>query len=113
MLDADQRIPGCTHTDEFIQLHLDRRAMAILRILDQKDHQEGDDGRTSVDDQLPRVGKLEQRAANTPDDNNPGRKHKGRRTTRRQGCLISQIAEEFRDVGSFVKFLLLTSAQPH
>jgi hypothetical protein len=27
--------------------------------------------------------------------------------------LISQIAEEFRDVGSFVKFLLLTSAQPH
>ena len=40
----------------YVEFHLDRGAVAVLRVLDQENHQEGDDGRAGVDDELPGVG---------------------------------------------------------
>src|ERR1051325_6327489 len=42
--------------------------VAVLRVLYEEDHQEGDDGRARVDDELPSVAELEERAGDAPDD---------------------------------------------
>src|SRR4051812_18435913 len=53
VLDSDKRIVGGADANEFVQFDLNGRAIAILRILNQKHHQEGDDGGPGVDDKLP------------------------------------------------------------
>src|SRR5262249_39073003 len=42
--------------------------VAILRVLNEENHQEGNDGGAGVDDQLPRFREAEERAADGPDD---------------------------------------------
>ena len=41
-------------------------AITVLRVLNQKNHQECDHRRTSVDDQLPCIAELEYRAGDAP-----------------------------------------------
>ena len=43
---------------------MDRDAILILTLLDEEDHEEGDDGRASIDDKLPRVRIMEKRSRN-------------------------------------------------
>ena len=52
--------------NQFVQLHLDRLGVAVLCVLDDEDHQEGDDRRTRVDDELPGIAEVEQRARREP-----------------------------------------------
>ena len=66
MLDADVNVFCRTCADQLVELDLDGRAITVLRILNQKDHQEGDDGRARVDHELPGVGIVEQRAGKRP-----------------------------------------------
>ena len=44
--------------DQLIELEMDRLGVAVLRVLDQEDHQERDDRRAGVDHELPRIGEL-------------------------------------------------------
>src|SRR5882762_628138 len=44
-----------------------RFGIAVLRVLNQKYHEECDDGRCRVDDELPRVGKVKGWAGHDPD----------------------------------------------
>ena len=53
--------------DQLVELRLHCRAVAVLRVLDQEHHQEGDDGGAGVDDQLPGIGEAEDRAGRRPD----------------------------------------------
>ena len=53
--------------NQFIEFELDGMAVTILGILNQKYHQECDDRRTCVDDQLPCIAELEYRACDAPD----------------------------------------------
>src|SRR5690606_18185439 len=46
MLDSDEMVVPSGNPDQFVQLDLDSGAVAILRILDQEHHEEGDDCRT-------------------------------------------------------------------
>src|SRR5437870_9998173 len=62
--------------DELVELELDRLGVAILCILNKKHHQEGDDGRGGVDDQLPSVTELEDRSGDDPDRDDAYRKYK-------------------------------------
>jgi hypothetical protein len=55
------------HRANQFEFELDGAAIAILGILNQKYHQECDDRRTCVDDQLPRIAELEYRACDAPD----------------------------------------------
>jgi hypothetical protein len=64
--------------DQFVQLQLDRRRIAVLGVLDQEDHQEGHDRRPGIDHQLPGIGKSENRPRHDPDKDHPHRQHKGR-----------------------------------
>ena len=66
MFDADEMVMGFTRPDQFVQLGLDCSSVAVLRVLDEEHHQESDDGRAGVDDQLPCIGKAEDRTADGP-----------------------------------------------
>ena len=57
MLDAYERIPGVAHAYQLVEFHLHGSAVAILRILDEKYHQKGDNRCASINDELPRVRK--------------------------------------------------------
>src|SRR5262249_27464271 len=52
--------------NELVQLQLDRTSVSVLGVLDQEQHQEGDDRRGRVDDQLPRVGIAKSRPEQSP-----------------------------------------------
>lgn len=54
MLDTDEVVLGMARTDQLVELGLDG-AVAVLRVLDQEQHQEGDDRGAGVDDELPGV----------------------------------------------------------
>jgi len=53
IFDTDKGIPGRAGANELVKLGLQRCTVAILRVLDQEYHQEGNDGRSGVDYQLP------------------------------------------------------------
>ena len=47
---------------------MDRFCIAVLSVLNQKYHQERDDGRCGVDDQLPRIGEMKHRPGQEPNE---------------------------------------------
>jgi hypothetical protein len=55
MLYTNKEILSRAHPDQFIQLHLYRGVIPVLRVLDQKDHQESHNGRARIDHELPSV----------------------------------------------------------
>lgn len=62
--------------NQFIELQLHRLAVAVLRVLNQEHHQECHDGRGGIDDQLPRVAEVENRARDEPYEDEYRRKNK-------------------------------------
>jgi hypothetical protein len=63
--------------DQLVELDLHRGAIPVLSVLDEKDHQEGHDGRTGVDHQLPTIAEAEDRAGDSPDHNDRNRHPEG------------------------------------
>ena len=57
---------------ELIEFHLYGTTISVLRVLNQKHHEEGDDRGAGIDDELPGIAKVKQRSGNTPkeDDEN-------------------------------------------
>src|SRR5438132_1248954 len=68
VLDAYEMVMGTAHPDQFVELRLNRRAIAVLGVLDEEHHQEGDDGRAGVDHQLPGVRETEEWSTCRPYD---------------------------------------------
>jgi hypothetical protein len=62
--------------DEFVELYMHRLGVAVLGVLDEEDHQKGDDGRAGIDHELPSVAEVEKRAGNDLDDDNGDRQEK-------------------------------------
>ena len=58
------------HADQLVELDLQSLRVAVLCVLDEEDHQEGDNRCTGIDDQLPRIGEVEQRPGHSPYQNN-------------------------------------------
>src|SRR2546421_11709374 len=57
--------------DELIELEVKSLGVAVLGVLNEKYHQERNDGCAGVDDQLPRIGVMEDWAQKSPCDNYP------------------------------------------
>ncbi|CUS37480.1 hypothetical protein COMA2_30295 [Candidatus Nitrospira nitrificans] len=57
-------------TDDLVQFELNRRAVTILGVLDQEDHQERHNGGAGIDDQLPGVAEMENWAGDRPGRDN-------------------------------------------
>ena len=68
--------------DQLVEFELDRMAITILGVLNQKYHQKCDDRRAGVDDQLPGVAELEYRACDPPDDDDQSGDDECRRMAR-------------------------------
>jgi len=61
-LGVDQLLVGAfDRNQQLVQLQVKRLAILVLALLNQENHQERDDGRASVDDQLPGLGEAEHR----------------------------------------------------
>lgn len=54
--------------EQLVQFELDRLGVSVLRVLDDEDHQEGDQRRAGVRNQLPGIGEVEERAGGCPHD---------------------------------------------
>ena len=67
VFDADKSVVGLACPYQLVEFHLYRRTVTVLGVLDEENHEEGDDGRSSVDNELPCVGKAEQGAVERPD----------------------------------------------
>src|SRR5437868_6481184 len=52
--------------DDFIELQVDGAGIAVLRVLDQEHHEERDDSRAGVDDELPGIRVMEIRPGDKP-----------------------------------------------
>ena len=71
------RTSGCS--DQLVELDLNSLGVPVLRVLDQEDHQERDDGRSRVDDELPGIAESEERSGDDPDQDNGDGQREGSR----------------------------------
>jgi hypothetical protein len=58
VFDSNESVLSSAGPNELIEFGLDRGAIPVLRVLDQKDHQERDNGGSGIDDELPGVGEV-------------------------------------------------------
>ena len=73
-------------TNQLVQFDLDRLGIAVLGVLDQKNHQKRDDGGACVDDQLPGVAEAKQRPGEDPDGDHTNRQGEHPGATAKMGC---------------------------
>jgi len=59
--------------DDLVQLQLKCLGIAVLRVLNEKHHQERDDGGASVDDELPGIGEMKSWPGESPDHDDQNR----------------------------------------
>src|SRR4029078_2761809 len=63
LLEVDEHgVRTLLRTDDLVELEVQRLVVAVLRRLDEEDHQERDDRRAGVDHELPGVAIAEERA---------------------------------------------------
>src|SRR5687767_5399748 len=68
ILQVEQRVVRALRgTDQLVELELHRLGIAVLGVLDDEHHQERDNGRGGVDDELPGVAEAEERSAQAPE----------------------------------------------
>ena len=59
-------------TYDFVEFQTNGFRITVLRVLDEEDHEEGDDGCASIDNELPGVREVKCRAGQPPNGNNDG-----------------------------------------
>ncbi|MNG13535.1 hypothetical protein D3C84_972200 [compost metagenome] len=92
---------------QLIDFEVQDVGVTVLRVLDQKHHEERDDGRRGVDDQLPGVVVIENRPTQTPQTNQDQRAHEGLGATGPQSEFLRDFCEfhcrvPYRDAPDFV-----------
>ena len=88
---------GALHrNDQFGELELQRHGVAVLGMLKEKDHQEGDDRGRGIDDELPSIAVPEQGSGHGPDDDHKDGDQKGKGLTRVVRSLRRQLRKQMR-----------------
>src|SRR5690348_5720920 len=67
VLNSDIDVEGLADADQLVKLDLYRGPVPVLGVLNEKNHQEGNNGRAGIDDELPSVGVAEVGASESPD----------------------------------------------
>src|SRR5262245_15080120 len=80
LLEVEERVVRALDgPDQLVELEVHRLAVPVLRVLDEEDHEKGDDRRPRVDGQLPAIAEVEERPRHSPDgDQNKGEPESGR-----------------------------------
>ena len=79
--------------NQFIQFDMHRLGVTVLGILNQEDHQECDDGRSRIDDELPSIAKAEEWTGDQPKYYDPCRQSEDDRISGSAGRLFCKIRE--------------------
>jgi hypothetical protein len=79
---------------ERIEFLVDRFLCTVLRVLEESDHEEGDDGRRRVDHELPRVDARKQPERRCPQHNQQDARNEERRATYEAGGRLREAIEE-------------------
>ena len=77
--------------NQLVEFELHRMALTILGVLNQEDHQKGDDRRAGVDDQLPGVAEVEYRTRDAPYDDGQSRNDESGRMARGSRRPIGEV----------------------
>jgi hypothetical protein len=83
------------HTNQLVQLELHGFRVPILGVLNQENHEERYYGCPGVDDQLPGIGVVENRAGKRPDDYDEYTQHKGARRAASVGRPAGEFTKQF------------------
>jgi len=95
VFDRGKSVLGAFHrNDELGQLGLQRHGVAVLGILDEKNHQECDDRRSSVDHELPSVAVAKGWTGDGPNKDEACRKQKRSGRTRHPSCRMREPSKE-------------------
>jgi hypothetical protein len=95
VLDADEAVPRlAARADDLVELGLHGRGVSVLRVLDQEDHEEGDDGGGRVHHELPGVGVAEDRPCDRPHEDEAERGDEGFGLAREAGDAGGDGGEE-------------------
>lgn len=81
--------------------------VTILGVLNQKYHEEGDDCRGGVYDQLPSVGEMKRRAGEDPNEDDEHRPAKGPGTAKHGGRMARENSERITDNAKEIAFSLV------
>ena len=60
-------------TYDLVEFQINGFRVTVLRVLDEEHHEEGDDGRAGIDNELPGIGKVKCRASQPPNGNDDDR----------------------------------------
>jgi len=94
VLQINESVAGRLHAaQQFVELEMKCASITVLRVLHQKDHQEGNDGRPGVDDQLPSIGIAEDRSGHDPEKHNSAGGGEGRRRTQEARGLPGDVGK--------------------
>ena len=77
-------------SNDFVEFDLNRLRISTLRVLNEEDHQEGDDRRSSIDDELPRIAEPEHGSGYEPDANDCDREGEDARTPAKVRCSFGE-----------------------
>src|SRR5882762_11965006 len=83
--------------DELVELEVKSLGVAVLGILNEKYHQERNDGCAGVDDQLPRIGVMKEGPEERPYDDYPDGSKKSPGAAHHIGCLAGKAVEPMVD----------------
>jgi hypothetical protein len=79
--------------DQLVQLEVDRLCIPVLSVLYEEHHEKGDDGCACIDNELPGIGEVEDRAAACPRNDDENRTEEGPLRTEPPGSRSSECAE--------------------
>jgi len=93
--------------NDLIEFQLHRLGIAVLGVLNQEHHQERDDGRPGIDDQLPGIGKMKSRAGQNPNENYEHRACKRPRASEHHGGATRENTKRVADNAKEVALLFV------
>ena len=84
---------GLDGFDEFVKLEVDCPGVAVLGVLNEEDHEEGDDGRSRVDNKLPGIGVVIDGASDRPNDDDSDCRGECPTRTKIAAATVRKLAE--------------------
>ena len=103
MLDVDHLIfCRADGVDQLVEFQVDGAGVAVLRVLDEEDHQERNNGRAGIDEELPGVGVVVDGPRNTPDEDDANRRGKGPLRAETGGREVGKVGETVFRVDRFI-----------
>src|SRR5262249_45602349 len=76
VLDSDESVVSLRDANQFIQLSLQCTSIPVLNVMNDKNHHKYHNSGSRIDNELPRIRKVEERTCETPRDDNQDSKKK-------------------------------------